>query len=561
MNKNLLLLTSIIFAFSLNSWNQTILTEEGTPSIHVSKPFETQGTTLYYVPKSYITTKENIVAVIPNGAAWHKSYSIEYFDFETGELLHLHEESMGDRDVFVETAQLINNRLFVFYSEYNKSSNSESLFAREILYSEPGKMGKEYTLVSTTGRVRTNSDFDYWKTATIAYTNSGKFTVYPSDNYQHFVVKYSMRPEKKIDGVAAENIGLAVFDSEMGKVWERTIRMPQPEANLDLKNIALGYDNSVNLLLKYKENQKDRVCKISVLKVTKEGAAETFQLNSKDLYFEDVQFKAHPSQGLYLAGYYRSTPKGYIIGTFSTILQTNGIFSEIHTDPFDLPTLLQFEKNSANRLEKINAAYENGEFGVFYLKAKKIDFLPDGSVLLTGHQYRSTSPFLETDPVTFNEPGGSGNVSRGSQAFQGIWLVKLNGTLDKVIWESRVPLNTEWPVTYDADNDFFVNKSYSMLIETDQAVFIVPENSKNTSIANDKPIEKEIAPYNSIRIYQVNLTSGDKKRYVFATENAVGGQKAKNFSPERVAIHGQTKVFVELTGDKKSSNMYMIELK
>lgn len=556
MKQQLIYLCTATFLLIGSTQAQTALNNGETPKIHTSKPFDTQGTTLYYVPKSYITTTSNLVAVIPVGAVWHKSFSVEYFDLETGELISVHEEDMGDRNVFVESTHLINERLFVFYSEYDKVSNQEFFFAREILYHEPGKLGDEYKLIATRGKVRTNSEFNYAKTGSIAFTNSGKFIVYPAKDKKSFIVKYSMLPNEKIDGRSAEEIGLAVFDSEMQNEWEKVITMPHIESELEIKNILLGSDMSAYLLLKHQPKSSSEGNKISVLQVAEE--IKSFQLDTKGIYVEDVQFAQHKNNDIYLAGYYRPKAKAYIIGTFTSILHPDGLFQPLKTQLFDFETIVQYQSISDAQREKIKAAYNAGEYGLFHLKAQSLDFLADESVLLTGHRYQSTTSVHETGSFDI---GKTGDVARGSQAYSAIWMIKFTPEMLETEWQSRVPINTEWPVTYDAQNDFFINKSYRMLLSDNQAVFVLPESSKNTTIDNNQDVEKEIAPYNSVSIYQVDLESGDKTRYVFATDNAVGTQKAKNFSPERVALNGQRNVFIELTGDKKTSNMYLIHLK
>ncbi len=557
------LLAIFFLILSTNSKAQTKLIDAGDPSIAISKPFESKGTNMYYVPKFYFTTTEKIIAVIPIGGVWHPSCVIQYFDRESGELMGVHEENFEDRSVFVDNAILIDDRIFFFYSEYDKSNVKENFFAKEILYNEIGEVGAETKIVSTTGKVRTNSEFNVHSAGsmTIAHTNSGKFTVVRSKLTNHFLVKYSYTSGKGKNAKNNEEVGFAVFNSDLEKLWEHSITLPFLETEMDLKNYELDSDLNVNMLINHlpKSDLKSGI-KVVIHKLDETGNTTSKHLNSAGLCIEDAQFAINKNNDIILAGYYREDSKKPLAGAFTTKLIGGDEFTPVQVFPFKFESIIQYLSMNEKKQQSEKAKFDIGEYGLTNLGASELSFLSDGSVLLTGYNYNVSKSVRTSFHSNSFSPGAGSTFSSNYQNHNGIFLMKFDADLNELAWQSKVPLNSTSSTQHGTTGSFFIQSVFRLLIDNDNVIIVLPESEKNIEIDDHKDIVQIAAPFKSIKIYRVDLSTGDKKRYNFMSDYTVKEQLARAFSTEKIALGDENEIFIELTGDKKTNNLYKIKL-
>ncbi len=298
-----------------------------------------------------------------------------------------------------ETLKILNNKLYLFYSVYNKGAQSEQLFYRIVNDETGGWSGSAKRIITTKGKVRGS----YARAAFgFSVKKVDKFDFYTSANEEKFVVKYHLNPDKRKNSENYDKVGMFVFDKNMKEEWGEVLKMPYTEKKMDLMDFSVNSEGSIYVVARVYDDHTTKVIKeksgekytpnyhVELLIKTPSDRVFTKSTITLDNKFTNgVWLYESPNKSMVLAGFYNTKSRDDVDGIFYGQLSVNGKVDQINTFAIPDEILAQNEhKRVAKKQAKNNKKGKNNSFG--RLKLRNIIFDDDGAVTIVGEQYYVT---------------------------------------------------------------------------------------------------------------------------------------------------------------------------
>lgn len=416
----------------------------------------------------------------------------------------------------------IGEKIQFLYSLKDKGSDKQELFALEVNIEKGGFIGDSKSLLKITEKLST-------------YYN---FSIDFSEDKEKIIIRYNYAPEIKKDSESKAKIGMAVFNSELEKLWDNDITMPETENLLTVKDFTIdSYGNGYFLLRKSAEEITRKTAQdpdnfsLSILKVDENGAGEETSFKIQDKIIDNVLIKENKNGDIVCAGYYRK-PKTYSIdGVFTAVLSQDGSLTQPSLYEFSLDLIKKYRSISEKGERKLQEKEDKGELGMSHLQMRSIEVLSDGSTLLTGEIFYITT---STD--------SKGNTTT-TYHYNDIILTKINvdGEVD---WMKKIPKKS-------------TRDSYRQFISDDFIYITFSDNPLNATLAEDKTPAYAI-PIACIA-YKIELEEATHEYLTLFSLKMIDEIPVYQFNLNRIVPISDNEFTVEMYIKKKQDMMFKVE--
>ncbi len=214
--KKAALFTALLISINL------VFSQEKLPfeKIQIGEPY----TVIDALTKKYITSKEKILTIKRSYTRGKYSYTLQTFNSNT-----LAQEKINVFDDFPKWYQeegiiKLNDRVFIFYSLWEKSNSKNQLFVREIDV-ENCSFSAAKLVFEIKGRL-TGEDIGFVLTEEGTVNARDKFDFYVSNNNSKLLIQYKKMYDAESDSKNKDLIGLKVFDENIDFLWGKEIKIP-----------------------------------------------------------------------------------------------------------------------------------------------------------------------------------------------------------------------------------------------------------------------------------------------------------------------------------------------
>lgn len=279
--------------------------------------------------------------------------------------------AIHNRNTFFNECWEYNDKLFLFFSEYDNRNNVQTLFYQEINKQNGKLKSTPNSLVSVPaqsrnllGNLRLSASLDSSK-ALIFYTPLMQRGLLSPNYKQTFTLK--------------------VIDQNLGEVWKKDVTVPYDEELIDIEKTGVDKDGNAYLLAKiYKDKRKDKRrgevnFEYKLLAYTDNGSKyKEYSLQLQDKFISDITFKINAKGDITCAGFYSNRNTFSIKGAFFFTIDKST--SKIATNG-----LKEFDTSFVAKLTNRRKAEKGKELYRYYLD--EIILRSDGGAVLTGEQF------------------------------------------------------------------------------------------------------------------------------------------------------------------------------
>jgi len=492
--------------------------------------------------KYYLRGPNGIISVKVRGKSW----MIQTISSETLTQKSRKEYTDMPEDMDLETIDFYGDRLFVFYSHWDKPNEREQLFYREIDPDAGIFMGKPVKLLSVNGKVTGVLGM----TGFYRFKITNKFSILMSDDENFMLVQYTKKQDKK-DKDEPVKVQMVLFDAGLQQVWDGI----EPEEYNDVAYSTMDYtlDNTgsiVKITRVYtgsEEKAKDRDSKdyrYDLLRGGTQGNGyEATPVSLPNKYLLSMMLFEQEDGILRAAGFYNGLDNKSTAadGIYTCAFDANdniqnALFHEIPTALINM----YVSKREAKKNEKNED--KGDEVGFRNMELRQIYTADDGSLLLVGEK-RYITTHCTTD-------------SRGNTRCYDVYHaddllvaeVDPNGGL---LWMKRIPKRIQSRIP--------IGKSFSYLHSEDEHHLMHFDTHKNLAVPEDEiPVLKGVPV---VMVDRINEQTGVVTREVVVNTEEVKGIKLFQLAQDRVVRINESELLMEAYKKDKEDILIRIQVK
>lgn len=261
-------------------------------------------------------------------------------------------EAILEKGVLLEELHQIDDKIYLFYSIYDRSSISEQLFYREVSFDKVGFVSEPKLIVKTDGKVSGTLTSIF---SVFAMKVTNKFDIYRSIDDKRIVVQYRMKPKEKRDALNNDKIGLHVFNNSIEEEWGGVYEMPYTEKRMDNISYTVDSKGSAHILAFVRNSETasrdDQHLEILTLKADSEVEAKEIEIEGN--YFSQLDFFDGGNDNLLVCGFYSKSRGAGVDGLFAANVDSDGnLSSETYEEiPVEIISKYMTEKQQ-ERLKK-----------------------------------------------------------------------------------------------------------------------------------------------------------------------------------------------------------------
>ncbi|MBK6883084.1 MAG: hypothetical protein IPH05_09115 [Flavobacteriales bacterium] len=372
-------------------------------------------------------------------------------------------------DHALETVQVLDDRILVFSSYFDKKADINTLFVRS--FSEAGfaPMGRmqRVAVMAAEGR------------------RAGSFSVRISPDERMILVDQQLPYEKE----GRERFKLSVFDRDLTPMWERSVDLPYLDSEFAVVETRVTNDGAVIMIgNKYaekraaKELRKDGKATYTyhVLTYQNDGSEpEDNPIDIADKFLQDLTLNIGDEGEILCGGFYGKKGSFAVSGTFflkldqNTKQVTHSSFKE-----FDADFITQYmtEKEEAKASKRADKKGE--EIELYNYELRDIVRRTDGGAVMVGEQYR----FYVTTTTTSSPNGGTTTTTTYHYIYNDIIVVNVDPS-GEIEWAAKVPKRQH------STNDGGRYSSYAMVVKEDNIYLLFNDSGKNLFLTPGDKVE------------------------------------------------------------------------
>lgn len=414
------------------------------------------------------------------------------------------------KDATLEEFSRIGGTFYAFYSIYDKASESEQLFCRQVDFETLAWSGNEKKLVSTNGKLsEAKNQISYPATGMAkdyGFVTVPKFDLYYSADSSMFLVQYRMVPDYKNDAKSFDEIGLHMFNSELEEKWSEVVRMPYTEKKMNNLDYTVDGNGTAYVLASVYDDNTTRSKKrgsdepnyhLELLSKSENKKLHSAEIELDGKFINGGWLYENPAHEMIYAGFYNTEGDQSAEGIFVNRFNENGEIKEQSEYTIPLEIINQYtSKRTQKRNEKKD---EEGEAGFNHLQLSDMVFLEDGSIILIGEQYYT---------VTHTHSSTNGSYSTTSSFYNDILMSKIDPS-GELVWMSKLPKRQKGGIGQGG-------LSYAHFYSNDKHYLFYIDNLRNRNL---KPDEVPAAHYDNtsgyLTAYIVDDSSGDVEKRPF----------------------------------------------
>ncbi|MFZ1687934.1 MAG: hypothetical protein WAU70_10960, partial [Flavobacteriales bacterium] len=360
--------------------------------IEVSKDFKYELGKPYPVidagVKEYFRVSSGVVAVKVD----KDSYFIQKLSGETLTQTCMKEVRDFPKGHTMDQMMVFNDRVYVFYSTWEKPTKTEELWVREVDTENCGFKGPGRSILKVNGKLSGTTVSTGWYNFGVA----NKYSFTRSFDDAHLMVKYRKKPEETDDSKNKDVIGVVVFDKEVVEVWRNEFTMPYTEERMDNLDAEVDADGNGYMLATVREKDPKELARgeemPSHIELFRFGAAsKDFDITPIDLgtmYISDISLFEGVNDEMLCAGYFRTQERSTgAEGLFSFSVGKSGAIGHVARHDIPLELVNEYISERAQKKNEKKEAEGKAEVGFPNLDMSMVLVEPDGAMVLIGEQY------------------------------------------------------------------------------------------------------------------------------------------------------------------------------
>lgn len=498
--------------------------------------------------KDYFINNDKIVAIKYNHK---KGIYLQHFDAKTLAFKGMKLYTDIAKGTSFERAIQVKDGLFVLYSGWE--NDEEQLFAREVDFATGQFKGAAKKIFS----IKEKFTGALVKKGMFSLEKVNKYRFLLSNDSSKLLVTYTIQPEKRNDSKNFEVVGVHVLNERMEVVWNKKLTMPYTEKKMDILDYTLNSTGDAFIVAKvYKDNSTndkkrgddDANYGLEILKYSQpDGKLTSTKIGLADKFIHTIWLYERPNGNgsLIGAGYYNNTSEslnadGVILCNIGGDLK----ISEIKTYPIPLAVLNQ---NASRSQQRKNARKEaDGESELKDIRPRYISLQQDGSLVLSGEQYKMT--------VTYSSTGQRGGSTTTVRYYYNDILVTKIGADGSLQWMNKLP---KYQMGYNGTGSL----SFSQFSTPQNEQFLFLDNIKNKTLTdNDVPDRYIDGQGGYVTRYIIDDKTGAvSKEYMLNTKD-VKGFEIYQFSINRIIPYGINSFIIESYKKGKEDILIKVEM-
>ncbi len=466
--------------------------------------------------------------------------------FNTNTLSMVSTKSYGDfPDNFViENIEILKDKCYLYYSLWDKKNENEQLFCRELdinkgTFIDKGKLlfkvhGKITGMLAGNGRLYGLQIVD-------------KFKFQKSYDDSHISVIYRKKPRTKNDNKNYDEIGFYVYDADMNPLWNREVRMPYHESEMDNLDYYVNEKGDCFILTTVFKDQSGRMklvngkanYHIELLKIsagTDEIRKTPIMLKS-NLINSIVLYQSVDNE-LVMGGYYRGKDIDKVEGIFSFRVDDDGDLKDEFM--YEFPVDFLNENASNKEIRKNNRKDKNDKAEMSFLNMRELVAGGDGSILIIGEK-------------AFSKTTTSSNGRMVSTLnYQDIIVSKIDSA-GNLVWNQKLPKRQVGTIGT-------IDMSFERISLKGKHYFLFLDNINNKNLNTfDVPKAHRSGAGGWLTAYIVDSETGVVSKSYYLDTRKVKGVPIYKFSTDRIVKTSEDSFVFEVY--RKNKQDVLIEVK
>lgn len=476
--------------------------------------------------KRYFTLNDGSILSIKNKGKKGNTFIFQKFSGDQLNEVRREEVVISTPGFNLEYFVELGEKLYMFYSVYDKPNKTEQLFVQEVNQDGAGLNGDEVQLLSVPQKISAA----YY----VGYSAQGKFRIDTSSDGSFFIIKYRLQPEEKNDSKSNDILGMHVFDQELNKVWGEDIQMPYLESMMRTLDFTIDSKGTGYFLIKKYEEEVNRKNandvnnqSFAIMEIKNGTIQNEEEFDLGENLIEDVVMKENAEGNIICAGYY-STSKSY--GTEGAFITTysNGQLSEPKFYEFTLEFIKMYNNVSERKAKKLEKADNEGRLSMNNLYMRNIVTMKDGSIALIGEIFYIT---------TYTDSKGNTHTT---YHYNDVIITKLDAD-GELEWMQKLYKRS-------------IVESYRQFSsENNLYVFFTSFGPKEV---DGEVVENKVAAY--VTAHKIDSENGEVKKLFLFTRGMIDGQKVYQYSLSRIIAINENNWAVELYIKKKKDRMFKL---
>jgi len=501
--------------------------------------------------KEYFTYKDIIISVKRDG----KEFTLQTFDSKKLIMLKVKIYEDFPKDFQVEEFVVLKDRIYLFYSLWDKDKEKEQLFVRELDVNKCSFIGKGNLVFDVAGKVTgsmVSSGF-------YSFDVVDKFDFITSFDETKLLIQYRKKPKTKDDSKSNDEIGFKVYDQDLKLLSGNEVKMPYTEKKMNNLDYSIDSQGKVYMAtLIYRDNTTKKVTKEKEINYdielflidTKSGKLNQTKITLENKkHISSLRLFETADNRIVCAGYYSTGGK-----SGKDFDDVNGIFkfdliegsNTPKIDYYDIPLEIinqnvkekQVKKNNKKEDSDEKAAFEDLEPEMFYISK-------DGSIYFIGEQqYVVTRTYTDS----------KGNTRTSTTYFYNDILVTKINKDGKLEWMKKLPKKQRGARPRGGMSFEFVEGNNDFYL-------VYMDNIKNLDLSPTDVAEYHVDGAGGfLTTYKVNMINGDIKKISLLDSRDVKGMKIYQFSTERISSNSNDEFIFEVYKKQKEDMLIKVKL-
>ncbi|MBL4593318.1 MAG: hypothetical protein JKX68_05810 [Flavobacteriales bacterium] len=444
----------------------------------------------------------------------------------------------------------LNDRIFLFFSVWDKPRGVEQLFVREFDVENASFKDAPKLILEVDGKVAGTS---------MNYRVYNKYDFYTSFDESKLLIQYRRKPKTKKDSKNKDVIGYKVFDGNIELLHGSEVEMPYTEKKMN--NLDYAVDNSGDFYIAakvYRDNStKNNVTKktvgydkkeinydIEIMTVSADGvfSQKKIELESGKHISSLRLFEAGDGR-IISAGYYSSGGKKG--NDFSDV---NGVFKfnltkgddAFRIDYYDIPLEIinQNRREKAVKKSKKKEKEKEGGVALSNLDPKTFFIHSDGSIVLIGEQFYITTH-------TYTDSKGNTRTTT-TYHYNDVLITKINKDGSLAYMKKMAKRQTNGL------------SSFKLVEGKDDLYLIYRDNIRNLEL---DLVDVPARGGKFLTAYKINYNTGETSKISLFDYRVVKGLKIYQFALSRIISTTDDEFVFEVYKKKKEDILIKVELK
>lgn len=343
----------------------------------VSEPYKVidAGTKAYFSSAE----KGKMLSVKING----KDVNFQSFDARSMKEIKRAKVSDLPKGFQIEALTWLGGRIYLFFALWDKESETEQLFAREIDFDNCQFKGEAKKIITRKGKM--------------AYP---AFSFLYSQDKSKILVQSRRKPEKVRDDVSYDRIIMSVLDENLALVAENEIKMPYTEKQMDNVDYSIDSEGNPYILAKVRPDGSDHNVKgkrgekvanyhIELFKINiKAATIKVSKVEVEEKFLVEIWLYEGTDNTMLCAGYYNKNAGSGADGLFLFRISKEGEIE--HKKFYEIPLEILNQYVSERTQEKNERKEKNNNVEFNYLEMRELIVQDNNSIILIGEQYYVT---------------------------------------------------------------------------------------------------------------------------------------------------------------------------